>query len=269
MNIITGEKIQDLCDHYLVIQQGSYNNPYFKDKQSKFINIQYLTKEFDNGTKIFCLTHALPFLINKLNLFKNRFVLVAGNSDFNFDKKLLPLLENNKIIKIITQNMNMIHPKLLPLPIGLANRMWPHGNLDIFKEGFGMTKTKNIYFYFTICTSTVKRTDCYNKLVKKGLQFGKQMKYNNYVKELASHKFAICPDGNGIDTHRLWECLYLKVVPICLRSISTEYFSKDFPIILLDDWDDLDINTLNYDNANWDNYDKLDLGYYKNMIDSF
>lgn len=270
MNIITGEKIQELCDHYLIIPNPqSYHNPYFNETREKYINLNELDNYFENGKKIFCLTHALKILKTKIHFFKNPFVLVAGNSDNNFNEEFLPLLENTKIIKIISQNIDLIHDKLLPLPIGLANRMWPHGNLNIFHDGFGIPKSKNIYFYFSMWTSRDKRMNCYNKLIKKGLKFGKQMIYSSYVKELASHKFAICPDGNGIDTHRLWECLYLKVIPICLRSISTEYFSKDFPIILLDDWDDLNIYSLNYRDYDWNNYEKLNLNYYKTLINSF
>jgi hypothetical protein len=28
------------------------------------------------------------------------------------------------------------------------------------------------------------------------------------------YKYVICPRGNGIDTHRVWEALYLGVVPV-------------------------------------------------------
>ena len=47
----------------------------------------------------------------------------------------------------------------------------------------------------------------------------------------------------------MWECFYLKVIPICERSILTKYFSKIFPIVLIDDWNDLDLESLhkNYD----------------------
>ena len=58
-----------------------------------------------------------------------------------------------------------------------------------------------------------------------------------YFKELKRHKYAICPRGNGLDTHRLWECLYLDVIPIMLKSDSTNI--SGLPIIYLDKWEDL------------------------------
>ena len=61
--------------------------------------------------------------------------------------------------------------------------------------------------------------------------------------ELKKHKYAICPRGNGIDTHRIWECLYLDVIPIMLKR---DYFGIDnLPIIYLNSWDELDVNNIN------------------------
>ena len=33
--------------------------------------------------------------------------------------------------------------------------------------------------------------------------------YKNYLNQIHSHKMVICPRGNGWDTHRIWETLYL------------------------------------------------------------
>ena len=62
---------------------------------------------------------------------------------------------------------------------------------------------------------------------------------------LKQYKYCICPEGNGIDTHRLWEAYYLKIVPILLRSVHTEIIQKmGLPMVLLDSWDDFDEHSL-------------------------
>jgi hypothetical protein len=76
-------------------------------------------------------------------------------------------------------------------------------------------KKNNIYFYFKIDTNKEKRNDCYMKL-KDHFKLSEKKDYFNY---LSTFKFAICPEGNGIDTHRLWECFYLKVIPIVIDNI--------------------------------------------------
>jgi len=58
---------------------------------------------------------------------------------------------------------------------------------------------------------------------------------------LASFKFAICPEGNGIDCHRIWECFYLKVIPIVLDNIFIRKVKDKYklPMIILNDWSEL------------------------------
>ena len=36
----------------------------------------------------------------------------------------------------------------------------------------------------------------------------------SYLSELATYKWVVSPKGNGVDCHRLWECLYAKCVPL-------------------------------------------------------
>jgi len=142
--------------------------------------------------------------------------------------------------------------------------MWRHGNLNIWNQilknnSSWENKTNYIYFNFNISTNSSKRKLCYDIITSKNIPNIPNTDYFNYLKIISSYKFAICPEGNGLDTHRFWECLYLKVIPICLKNHITEYYSKNFPIVLLDNWNDIDENMLHsfYNNANWNNYDML------------
>ena len=45
----------------------------------------------------------------------------------------------------------------------------------------------------------------------------------------------VCPRGNGVDCHRVWEVLYLDRVPIIKREMAMNYF-EELPIIYLDNW---------------------------------
>jgi hypothetical protein len=46
--------------------------------------------------------------------------------------------------------------------------------------------------------------------------------YNQYLEQLAEHRFCLCVRGNGLDTHRFWESLYLKVIPIVINNHITQ-----------------------------------------------
>ena len=276
MDIITGEKLQFICNHYLgkkrEFEKSNYTyNPNLK--KNKILIFENLNENFNNKSIIFCYTHLLSNLdelIKKLKFLDNDFILMFHNSDYNFEEEHLKLFQLKKLKKIFTQNINVSNQNVIPLPIGIANSKWHHGNLNTWKEIFNLNinKSNNIYFSFSIETNKKVRSDCYNKIIRKKIPFLKSRSYHKYLRILASYKYSICPEGNGIDTHRFWESLYLKVIPICKRNILVEYFSNYFPIIILDDWNDLNFGNLHkkYNDFNWDNYKKLNLDYYRKLI---
>jgi len=59
-----------------------------------------------------------------------------------------------------------------------------------------------------------------------------------YYRDLARHRFVVCPRGNGTDCHRVWEALYLKTVPIVRSSVVMNEF-RDLPILFVESWEDL------------------------------
>jgi len=287
MDIITGEKIQNICDYYIGTNRDFKYNPIIRDQTSKHINIDNFNIEYIKTLKInniFCYTHIidseiinLPTRIydlkNILSNISTKFNIFLHNSDGSFKKKHTELLKISNLKKIYTQNLS-IEPdeRIIPLPIGIANSMWSHGNLNIWKRvletNILVNKSNYIYFNFKITTNIIKRKKCYDTIISKKIPNLPNTDYLNYLTILSSYKFAICPEGNGLDTHRFWECLYLKVIPICLKNHITEYYSKNFPIVLLDDWTELNIDKINevFEHANWDNHHMLNLDNYMNFI---
>ena len=82
---------------------------------------------------------------------------------------------------------------------------------------------------------------------RKGIPFLKRFRnQREYLQELSKYQFAICPEGHGPDCHRIYECLYLNVIPIMIRNNLTDYLSKHFQIIVLEKWSDLDIDKCIY-----------------------
>ena len=52
--------------------------------------------------------------------------------------------------------------------------------------------------------------------------------------------FVVCPEGNGIDTHRMWEALYLRTIPIIKRNKISIFIKKaKLPVLILNKWSDL------------------------------
>jgi len=263
MNIITGEKVQQLCDIYLGFKEDFYYNPVIRTQINKHheINSLNLNTEFDNPYYIFCYSHRIQDLSSKVHLFKNKFVLVTHNSDCEVknDPYVLNILNTPNLDKWYAQNMCFTHSKLCFLPIGIANSMWPHGNLNAFNNHVVLYntnhKTKNVYFNFKIDTNREKRNACLNSL-KSRLEWLNNVSPSENILRLSQYKFCVCPEGNGVDTHRLWEALYLKTIPIVIKSEFTDILKQNnVPLIILNSWDDFDENNLHYDSYNLENVD--------------
>ena len=56
-----------------------------------------------------------------------------------------------------------------------------------------------------------------------------------FYKNIANSKFTFCPVGNGADTWRFFEALYLRSIPIVKRNRITEFWSKYFDLFIYDD----------------------------------
>ncbi len=275
MNIITGEKFQNLCDHHLSVEE---HMPYELHPSDKHIDInKFDFTNFDNGN----LVHINSDLINdlipernddntfeKLSQFKNPFTLVVHNNDSNFSDRELKYFEIFNCKKIYSKNIITYDNRVIPLPIGIANSCWDWGNLDIWDKVLqeDIDKDNFIYFNFEIdggCRD-VKRPDCYESISKQNIPWQSNRDVYTYVRNLKSYKFNISPQGNGVDCHRTWEALYLKTIPIVDRNVTTEHFSKWFPMVLVDDWKEFDIESIRntYHDYSWENYDLLDFDNY-------
>lgn len=43
-----------------------------------------------------------------------------------------------------------------------------------------------------------------------------RISYKEYINKLNDYEYSVCIRGNGLDTYRFWECIYLGVIPILL-----------------------------------------------------
>ena len=144
------------------------------------------------------------------------------------------------------------------IPIGFANSMWAHGELSLFDSdafiNLPTNKKKKIYFNFVVNTNVNKRKQCYD-VVSKKVEWLSFLTPNKNLLRMKDYEFCICPEGNGVDCHRIWEALYLKCVPIVINSPFTETLKRyNIPLVILDTWKDLDIDDLQYSKYKFDEY---------------
>ena len=73
----------------------------------------------------------------------------------------------------------------------------------------------------------------------------RHLDYNSYFSQIGKYKFVVAPEGNGVDTHRLWETLYAGSIPIVERNILMEIKTKGLPILWTTDYSEITEDYLN------------------------
>lgn len=208
------------------------------------------------------------------------YTLVTHEGDGQINESHLHILNDSNLIKWYAINVNILHPKLVSIPLGIEYRLRDE-NKKVF-EGVlkkNIEKNKNIYCNFAIHSWVEERKRCKDAMDRNGLEMSKTtMCYKDYLMQLASHDYALCPIGNGIDTFRVWECLYLGVIPICARKINSEqiklvHFDAEYydtlPVLFIDNWETFDINILDkkrFLNNPYFNNDALNFSNWRKLI---
>jgi len=275
IELFSGEKFQDLADIFIGKKEDLEWNPIMGAKKEKHLYFENIPEEYDNPKLIYTFTFSVEELFKYFPRFKNNFILITHNCDENIVEKHIQIAEYPLLIHWFTQNLCIEHPKISILPIGIANSMWKHGDMNKIKENglFNTEKVELVYFNFEVNTNKAARELCKNTLLGKGLNFLQSVPYENYLQIISLHKFAICPEGNGIDSHRIWDVLYCGTIPVMLKNIFTLQVQKNYPCVLLDIWDDLNLEKLDsFYNTNLFTDEvkyKLSLQYYKNKIINF
>jgi len=275
--IIQGEKLQQLADVYLGLDEDFSYNPLINGQRDKCKDINSIETDYSNPKIVFCYSHRVSILNDKIQHFKNPFILITHNSDENMNdiSKINNILSNKHLIHWYTQNLALDNEKISPLPIGLQNNMWKNcisfyndENLtDLYKE-----KSQNVFMNFSINTNTEKRSKCL-EILKDKIPFLENIEPCDNLKRLSQYKFCICPEGNGYDSHRLWEALYLQTIPIVIDSDFIRIIKKHInpPMVILNDWNDFNEKDLHYDSYNFDGkdyYQKFSFEYYKRLINA-
>ena len=174
-----------------------------------------------------------------------QFTLVTHNSD-------LPVSSHDSppnLYRWFAQNRETFVHFVYSLPIGLENEHWfPYKQrvmLDTYRESVHVGQPPRITKAFAqfnpgthperaVALNTINRDVCD---IYTGSN-GHEGQHRLFCSNLLKYAFCLCPRGNGIDTHRVWEALYMGCIPICKPYIAHK-FPKSLPILFVGNWSDV------------------------------
>lgn len=274
--IISGERLQKLADFSICLDTSHLHQKTLLTMPHCSINrfnINMITPEIK---VLFVYPDVLDEFFQKIYPYiYHKFILMTHNSDIGIDEnRFKHILDSSecKIIKWFAQNPLFLHSKIIALPIGIANTHWPHGNINTLIECINISyKKENLcYFQFNLHTNYHLRSSIKDIIIQNtGLKMIEQSDHCTYLHTLGTYKYCICPPGNGIDSHRFWECLYLGVIPVVEYDIFYDQF-KELPILIVKNWSDLSIELMENE------YEKINkeiiihkLSYYASLLHFF
>jgi len=208
--------------------------------------------------------------IQKISSDASDITLIVGNSDLDFGSQLNP--DWNLIVKDMPRCVTKIYAAnnilnqdylenaaIHSLPIGLENYTrclrWGHGKilssgvanavtLTVLEEISPKIRPQHlVYSGFTIrknCRSTYLRTrlkkisDAHPEIYFSPAEFTDTPQF---YRNLLSCRSVLCPDGNGVDTHRFYETLTLGRIPIVFNTSLHKNLYYKFPCVLIEDID--------------------------------
>lgn len=153
--------------------------------------------------------------------------IVIGYGAFSIDERHRPFLDAPNLKSCFAVHATIKHDKLTALPLG-----WPDYNRALMPK-----EPSTRYFDEKAIPIYCNWTQSYHP---QRAELGKVFKvwpkkvFREYIEELKSAEFVICPQGHTPDCNRVWEALWLGTIPVVQdHGISAMY--EDLPVIMVED----------------------------------
>ena len=189
---------------------------------------------------IFVKTDRIPEFFEIVRNLPFSYVIISHNSDHNITEQLYATKPKN-VLHWFAQNCLVEDYCITPIPIGIE-RPCVSGQDTV--QMILDARARNIkpidlaYINFAWETNPGARMPVLEKWSGLVTHQKQRILFTKYLDEIQEHHLVFCPPGNGWDTHRLWETLYMDRVPIVWDSPFPRYVF-DFPdgkkICTLDD----------------------------------
>lgn len=209
---------------------------------------------------------------------KKKFIIFTAFEDTPLDNYIL--IPKN-VISVNAANGVYMGDKINPFPHGIERMMYKgYDHHEILREFMGTDLVWKTIIYPKKLLFTCHRSDTGDRAKLNSIFENKEwatvatgLDYEPYLQGIKDHKFVLCPSGNGIESARNWETLYMKRVPIFKSHPYLKAMFKDLPVLFVKDWSEvteqlLIKNEVLYEKAQTFNKELLDLDYWFNKAKS-
>ncbi len=203
-------------------------------------------KRLKKAEILFVKTHQLEYLINNFGHLISAKVILTGNSDFNLTH---PVTLPKSVQVVFAQNCSVIgDAKYKVLPIGIENLRGGRSGLKKFHSPISNHEILNKVYLPPMAPTNPIRFEILSSALINHKYFEVDRIYKNeedYFNSVKKYKFVFCCEGNGFETHRIWESLYKGSFPVMLESEWSRSLSTlNLPILIVKEIGDINDHIL-------------------------
>jgi hypothetical protein len=305
MELIEGVALSELCDYSFGDQSGQWGNIYTSFmKGANLLNTEFATKVFETKKKRDYMT----LFIDNIRLYKRdiievkpedekyvfglmeesnllklcgcypmmKFIIFTNLEDTPIDEDIFDAIPKN-VLCISAVNAIEHGDKVIPAPYGVQRRMSRlDTRIDQLKNAMGKNLDPPLQFYINHNDNSHPERKGLKDFFRNWATVEDQrVDYTNFLLNLARHKFVLCPRGNAIDCHRNWEVLYMRRVPVMKRDPYLEELFKDYPVLFVDKYTDINQDFLLENEHLFNQAQKMDLkpltlhGFFDKIITKY
>jgi hypothetical protein len=206
----------------------------------------------------------------------NQTLIVAGHSDYPVTDPIVDCYPKSTWFAVNSQSA-----RVAGLPLGITNDTDEtplhriYGNIPVMVDVVRTPRTVKNLAYMNFSVETHSERAPLKALFRSVPWVTHEDSVNTmegrrkFLEDIRSHDFVFCPRGHGIDTHRLWETLYMGSIPIVKKDPAHAGW-LDLPILFIDNWEEVTQERLLAERERmstiaW-NFDKLRVGYWIDRI---
>ena len=214
------------------------------DKQGDFQNIESIPSDstvYVNGNLLVSIEQ--EFISSLSNRFEPLAAIVIGDSDKPPTVSFLKDIQKHcKLVACVNVSSNI--KGVVPLPLGLESQRYRSaGQIRDFKKIPSVSvesRSIGILVAWNDQTNPKDRIFARREITRSNccLEVSRRVPAR-YIHALMRKTLLVpCPPGNGKDTHRFWESLYLGALPVILKRDEIPAYSP-YPYIAIEEWSEL------------------------------
>jgi hypothetical protein len=228
----------------------------------------------------------IDFLFENLKFSSRKYILITHQSDYYVDIARFSR-KPNCIKKWYTSKAEYDHPDIIQIPIGFAILDDFPNSMEIYKNWFNDNiirfrsiekDNKTVYCNYMIDNYRPDRSQVAPKMIANGVNCfipedkhtaNGRLLFPEYCEDMSRFKFVASPPGNGWDSNRTWDALYVDSIPIVIKHKMFKDYNN-LPILQVNDYSNVTPKLLEdyleyYKNHEFD-YTIASLSYWKNRI---